>query len=167
MTIRLLADDGKGNIAPAIRVNIGQRFWFKGNADPNKAVDIWFDEYEPYPPHNYKESHWLCTVESNDAGYFDTFPYDTCTIEDTGSTDEHGNKIYRLVQAKQGAIWQGPMLGPLAFTATSGDDKSNVVTVGLAPTTMQSQLMILIGLGAFGALLGALAAALTGGGKGK
>jgi len=147
MSFVLYADDGKGNVAEAISVKSGQKFWFKGMANPNSTIEIWFNEYEPYPPHNYVKSWWLCTVTSNEIGYYDSSPYDTCKIVKTGKKDDKGNLIYRLEQSKLGTIWEGVILNALEFQATSGDDKSNVAVVAIIPTTFWEDYFVPLALG--------------------
>jgi len=137
MGFELYADDGRGNVAQAIAVKPNQKFWFKGfvGEGAGKRVDIWFNEYEQNPPHNYVKSWWLATVETNQEGYFDTYPLDICTIKKTSRKDASGNFIYELYESKLGKIWEGIILKTLEFQATSNSDKSNIVTVAVLPST--------------------------------
>lgn len=124
--ISLLGDDGKGNVVTAIIVGDGQKFWFKGYVHDNSPmrtplanmrVDIWFDEYSPEPPYTYRKSWWLCTVYTNNAGYFDSYPYDTCYLKYMGQS-MRGFPILQLWQAKLGKIWEGEVQVNLGFKAT-------------------------------------------------
>jgi len=143
-TIDFNIDDGKGNVGKDITVVVGQKFWFKGTCNkPAKRIDIWFNEYNPYPPYNYVKSWWLCTLYTNDQGYFDSSPDDLCWIEDTGKKDALGNKIYRLMQSKLGKVWEGVILESLEFDAEADDGtKSNIAVVRLPKPPVRTRMSI-------------------------
>jgi len=123
MQCTLYGDDGKGNVKTGITVGDGQKFWFKGyvmsgmiNPITNKRVDVWFDEYSPEPPYTFRKSWWLCTVYTNNDGYFDSYPYDTCWLKYMGQSTR-GFPILQLWQAKLGKIWEGEVQVNLGFKA--------------------------------------------------
>jgi len=127
----LSGDDGKGNVAESISVSSDQKFWFKGYADKvADRIDVWFDEYKPYPPYDYVRSIWICTLYSNAQRYFDSYPNDLCWIHDTGRKDGFGNKIWELYTSKRSTrLWAGPIETNIGFKATENNFPSKYVKV--------------------------------------
>jgi len=124
------ADDGKGNVSPAITVDNDQNFWHKGYSPAaGDEVTIWFHEYGPDSPYPYIKSHWLATVVSNAERYFDTYPLDVCWLHSDGTKDEKGRVIWQLYHKRLGIIWSGPVETSLEFGAEVKGVKSNVATV--------------------------------------
>ena len=126
----LYGDDGKGNVAESISVASDQKFWWKGYADKvADRVDVWFDQYQPYPPYDYVRSIWICTLYANQQRYFDSYPNDLCWIHDTGRKDGFGSKIWELYSSKGGKLWSGPIETNLGFKATENNFPSKYVKV--------------------------------------
>ena len=127
----LYGDDGKGNVGETISVSSDQKFWFKGYADKvGDRIDVWFDEYKPYPPYDYVRSICICTLYSNAQRYFDSYPNDLCWIHDTGRKDGFGNKIWELYTSKRsGRLWAGPIETNIGFKATENNFPSKYVKV--------------------------------------
>jgi len=154
--VELFIDDGKGNVLHDNTVSLDQQFWFRGLATSGDTVDVYFDEYGPYPPHDYVTSHWLFTAVCNSDGFFQSIPGDVFTISDTGTKDSQSNEIYSLNRSGT-SVWQGIILESLGFTAIVGSDKSNVATLKVKVFPIDIKLALtVIGVAGIGAFFGYL-----------